>query len=143
MPRPRRRPSDSGCPLSAFRFYRVGRGIPHPSKVAVQVQRRGGFKGSNWSRCSVGPGVSEGIETAAPPAGVWRQTIRPGWTAPSFLSMTACQVGPPSAGACPTRRQPRDSGVFAITYDVAIIGAGHNGLVCSAYLAMAGLKVVV
>ncbi|MFL5083782.1 MAG: phytoene desaturase family protein [Xanthobacteraceae bacterium] len=35
------------------------------------------------------------------------------------------------------------SGVFAIVYDVAIIGAGHNGLVCSAYLAMAGLKVVV
>ncbi|HMF05868.1 MAG TPA: FAD-dependent oxidoreductase [Methylocella sp.] len=27
--------------------------------------------------------------------------------------------------------------------DVVIIGAGHNGLVCSAYLAMAGLKVVV
>src|SRR5262249_23425467 len=27
--------------------------------------------------------------------------------------------------------------------DVAIIGGGHNGLVCSAYLAMAGLKVVV
>ncbi|HUI22224.1 MAG TPA: NAD(P)/FAD-dependent oxidoreductase [Methylocella sp.] len=28
-------------------------------------------------------------------------------------------------------------------YDVVVIGAGHNGLVCSAYLAMAGLKVVV
>ena len=28
-------------------------------------------------------------------------------------------------------------------YDVAIIGGGHNGLVCSAYLAMAGLRVVV
>ncbi|MCW5723975.1 MAG: NAD(P)/FAD-dependent oxidoreductase [Maricaulaceae bacterium] len=28
-------------------------------------------------------------------------------------------------------------------YDVAIIGAGHNGLVCAAYLAAAGLKVVV
>src|SRR5215470_10648321 len=27
--------------------------------------------------------------------------------------------------------------------DVAIIGGGHNGLVCSAYLAMAGLRVVV
>jgi phytoene dehydrogenase-like protein len=37
----------------------------------------------------------------------------------------------------------RDTGVAAIAYDVAIIGAGHNGLVCSAYLAMAGLKVVV
>jgi phytoene dehydrogenase-like protein len=29
------------------------------------------------------------------------------------------------------------------THDVAIIGGGHNGLVCAAYLAMAGLKVVV
>src|SRR5258705_4517633 len=28
-------------------------------------------------------------------------------------------------------------------YDVAIIGAGHNGLTCAAYLAGAGLKVVV
>jgi phytoene dehydrogenase-like protein len=29
------------------------------------------------------------------------------------------------------------------THDVVIIGGGHNGLVCAAYLAMAGLKVVV
>ncbi len=28
-------------------------------------------------------------------------------------------------------------------HDVVIVGGGHNGLVCSAYLAMAGLKVVV
>ncbi|TLG76818.1 NAD(P)/FAD-dependent oxidoreductase [Methylocystis sp. B8] len=28
-------------------------------------------------------------------------------------------------------------------HDVVIIGGGHNGLVCSAYLAMAGLKVIV
>ena len=34
------------------------------------------------------------------------------------------------------------SGKDAI-YDAAIIGGGHNGLVCAAYLAMAGLKVVV
>ncbi|MEA2824074.1 MAG: hypothetical protein QOF03_556 [Alphaproteobacteria bacterium] len=27
-------------------------------------------------------------------------------------------------------------------YDAAIIGGGHNGLVCAAYLAAAGLKVV-
>src|SRR6266850_7474375 len=29
------------------------------------------------------------------------------------------------------------------TYDVVIIGGGHNGLVCAAYLGMAGLKVKV
>src|ERR1043165_3288406 len=29
------------------------------------------------------------------------------------------------------------------TYDAVIIGGGHNGLVCAAYLAMAGLKVIV
>src|SRR4051795_7193858 len=29
------------------------------------------------------------------------------------------------------------------TYDVIIIGAGHNGLTCAAYLGMAGLKVKV
>jgi len=29
------------------------------------------------------------------------------------------------------------------TYDIVIIGAGHNGLVCAAYLGMAGLKVKV
>ena len=28
-------------------------------------------------------------------------------------------------------------------YDAVIIGGGHNGLVCAAYLGMAGLKVVV
>ena len=29
------------------------------------------------------------------------------------------------------------------TYDAVIVGGGHNGLVCAAYLAKAGLKVVV
>ncbi len=31
----------------------------------------------------------------------------------------------------------------ASTYDAVIVGGGHNGLVCAAYLAKAGLKVVV
>jgi len=29
------------------------------------------------------------------------------------------------------------------TYDAVVIGAGHNGLVCAAYLARAGFRVVV
>src|ERR1041385_6377584 len=28
-------------------------------------------------------------------------------------------------------------------YDAVIVGGGHNGLTCAAYLAMAGLKVIV
>ena len=39
---------------------------------------------------------------------------------------------------------PRDMGVMSDrSYDVVIIGAGHNGLTCAAYLAAAGLKVIV
>src|SRR5215510_14251619 len=33
--------------------------------------------------------------------------------------------------------------MLPIEYDVAVIGAGHNGLTCAAYLAGAGLSVVV
>ena len=32
---------------------------------------------------------------------------------------------------------------MAQSYDAIIIGAGHNGLVCGAYLAKAGLKTIV
>jgi phytoene dehydrogenase-like protein len=33
--------------------------------------------------------------------------------------------------------------VTAVCYDVAIVGGGHNGLVCACYLARAGMKVIV
>src|SRR5712675_644842 len=32
-------------------------------------------------------------------------------------------------------------GILYMAYDVIIIGGGHNGLTCAAYLGMAGLKV--
>jgi phytoene dehydrogenase-like protein len=39
--------------------------------------------------------------------------------------------------------QRTEAGTAAPRYDALIIGAGHNGLVCGAYLAAAGLKVLV
>src|SRR5262249_7097873 len=33
--------------------------------------------------------------------------------------------------------------MLPVEYDVAVIGAGHNGLTCAAYLAGAGLSVIV
>jgi phytoene dehydrogenase-like protein len=39
--------------------------------------------------------------------------------------------------------QRTEAGPAAQRYDALIIGGGHNGLVCSAYLAAAGLKVLV
>ncbi len=32
---------------------------------------------------------------------------------------------------------------MATTYDAIVVGAGHNGLTCAAYLAKAGRKVLV
>ena len=45
----------------------------------------------------------------------------------------------------PTRRRQSDGGLEpgVNDYDIAIIGGGHNGLVCSAYLARAGQRVIV
>jgi hypothetical protein len=51
---------------------------------------------------------------------------RPGYAAPAGLSSG--------------RPDPR-GGVAMNAYDVVVIGAGHNGLTCAAYLARAGLKV--
>jgi ribulose 1,5-bisphosphate synthetase/thiazole synthase len=41
------------------------------------------------------------------------------------------------------RRGVADEPYKMSDYDVVIIGAGHNGLTCAAYLGMAGLKVKV
>jgi phytoene dehydrogenase-like protein len=38
---------------------------------------------------------------------------------------------------------PKASAAMADSYDVIVIGGGHNGLVCGAYLAKAGLKTLV
>jgi len=39
--------------------------------------------------------------------------------------------------------QPFDNSIPTQTFDVVIVGGGHNGLVCAAYLAKAGKKVLV
>src|SRR3546814_45208 len=46
---------------------------------------------------------------------------------------------PPLEGEGLTR--PRNESMNAQEFDILIIGGGHNGLVCAAYLAAAGLKV--
>ncbi len=49
--------------------------------------------------------------------------------------------GPPLRGTSRARYPPASVGVFE--RDVVIIGGGHNGLACAAYLAKAGLDVLV
>ena len=48
-----------------------------------------------------------------------------------------------SATASPRAAPVQSASGAATTYDVAIIGGGHNGLVCAAYLAAGGLSVCV
>ena len=52
--------------------------------------------------------------------------------------MSAPDTQPPVARASTVRSAPASR---AATYDALIIGGGHNGLVCAAYLARAGLRV--
>ena len=48
-----------------------------------------------------------------------------------------------AAGVPRLQRRARDAELSMRAYDVVIIGAGHNGLTCAAYLGRAGLKVKV
>src|SRR5690606_30813234 len=61
-------------------------------------------------------------------------------------SRTYCTLRPPARSA--PRRAPRSAMNAAVSrptghYDVAIVGGGHNGLTCAAYLARASLRVAV
>src|SRR5688572_18093114 len=80
--------------------------------------------------------------------------MRPAGLIPSTFWYMPCLAGPQP---CPlaTRslhsfdstlthlRSRVDSNMAAARYDVVIIGAGHNGLTCGAYLARKGIRTIV
>src|SRR3974390_2873079 len=43
----------------------------------------------------------------------------------------------------PCRKRGHSHRIMATAYDVIVIGSGHNGLVCGAYLAKSGLRTLV
>src|SRR3546814_17944536 len=61
-----------------------------------------------------------------------------GWVLPSPTGNPS-PPNPPLEGEGLTRL--RNESMNAQEFDILIIGGGHNGLVCAAYLAAAGLKI--
>src|SRR3546814_1194946 len=76
--------------------------------------------------------ISDGVQTCALPISGW------GWVLPSPTGNPS-PPNPPLEGEGLTRL--RNESMNAQEFDILIIGGGHNGLVCAAYLAAAGLKV--
>jgi phytoene dehydrogenase-like protein len=59
------------------------------------------------------------------------------WNPPIDLTVAMASADPP-APRCSHR-----NGLMSQKYDAIVIGGGHNGMICAAYLAKAGKKVVV